>query len=187
MPQELPEPLATVAEPAPPEPAPPAIPEVNFSNPAAVRTALMASLLGYLLLSLPVPLPFIWPLVALMATGVLAVYLYQRRTGLRLSVLAGARMGWLTGVFTFSIATIFFTLLVAAVSSQGGLSNYYREHLPGLKEGDPNVEKVLEYLQNPAGLGLFLFLSLAVLFVMFTLLPTIGGALGAKVFERDRA
>ncbi len=186
-------PAEAIPEAAPPEPpaaAPPvaaAIAEVNFSNPAAVRTSMLASIIGFLLVSFPVPLPIIWPILALLLAGMLAVYIYQRRTGQSLSVSAGARMGWLTGIFTFAIATIFFTLFVYSVSTQGGLSNFYREHLPGLKPGDPNVEKVLEYLQNPAGIVVFLFLSLAVSFVMFTLLPTLGGALGAKMFERDHA
>lgn len=160
--------------------------EVSFGNPAAVRTAVVSSLIGYVLISFPVPLPIIWPIIALISTGVLAVFLYQRRTGQNLTLHGGARIGWLTGVFTFAIATVFFTLGVFLISQQGGLSNFYREHLPGFRAGDPNLEKVLEYLQNPAGLGVFLFLSLGVLFVMFTLLPTLGGALGAKVFERDR-
>lgn len=182
--EQIDESPATASQPETPPAAPLA---VNFSNPAAVRTAVLASLIGYLLLSFPVPLPIIWPLIALIAAGGFAVYLYERRTGESLSVLSGARMGWLTGVFTFAIATIFFTLGVLLISQQGGLANFYREHLPGIRVGDPNMEKVLEYLQDPAGLGVFLFLSLAVLFVMFTILPTLGGALGAKVLERDKA
>jgi hypothetical protein len=172
-----------VIVPAPAESKP--VLEVGFRNPIAVRTAFWAALLSWILISIPVPLPIVWPVLALLGTGLFSVYLYRRRTGEDLSVIGGARMGWLTGIFTFAISTVFFTAAIVMISSQGGLSNFYREHLPGIRPDDPNIGKVVELLQNPAGVGMFVFLSLGVLFVMFTIFPTLGGALGAKMLERD--
>ncbi|MDX1982196.1 MAG: zinc ribbon domain-containing protein [Bryobacteraceae bacterium] len=181
-----PEPAPVAAEiPLEAPPAAKPVLEVGFGNPIAVRTAFWAAVLSWILISFPVPLPIIWPVMALLGTGLFSVYLYQRRTGESLSVIGGARMGWLTGIFTFAISTVFFTLAILLISQQGGLSNFYREHLPGIRPDDPNIDKVLEYLQNPAGLATFVFLSLGLLFAMFTIFPTLGGALGAKVFERD--
>lgn len=160
--------------------------EINFRNSAAVRTALITALITSVLSSLPIPPQGVWLLISLLMAGFMAVFLYIRRTGQSLSVVSGARMGWITGVFSFAIATIFFTLSVLLITNRGGFSTFYREQLQGRMARDADVEKFLELLQNPAGLGTVLFLTLGLLFVLFTIFPTLGGALGAKVFARDR-
>ncbi|HUQ91342.1 MAG TPA: zinc ribbon domain-containing protein [Bryobacteraceae bacterium] len=160
--------------------------EINFRNPAAVRTALITALITSVLSSLPIPPQGVWLLISLLMAGFMAVFLYIRRTGQSLSVVSGARMGWITGIFSFAIATIFFTLSVLLITNRGGFSTFYREQLQGRMARDADVEKFLELLQNPAGLGTVLFLTLGLLFVLFTIFPTLGGALGAKVFARDR-
>ena len=38
--------------------------------------------------------------------GFLAVFLYRRRTGQRLSVASGARLGWICGIFGFVIVAV---------------------------------------------------------------------------------
>lgn len=162
--------------------------EINFRNPVAVRTALLTALLGTLLTSLPIPPVWLWPFVSLILAGFLAVYFYRRRTGVHLSIIAGARMGWLTGIFSFAFVTVFFTLLVVAISAnQGGFSAFYQEQLKGMVQVQNNadMERFLKELQTPAGLGSVLFTSLAMLFILFTTFPTLGGALGAKLLGRD--
>ncbi len=63
-------------------------------------------------LALPQALIFVW----LAAAGFLAVFLYRRSTGQRLSVMNGARLGWISGIFGFVIVTIILTLFVIALS-----------------------------------------------------------------------
>lgn len=92
-------------------------------------------------------------------------------------------MGWITGVFCFAIATVFFTISVLTIAKGGGLAAFYREQLSARGAGDANIEQFLEVLQNPLGLGTVLLLSLIFVFVFFTLLPTLGGALGAKLLK----
>lgn len=170
--------------------APPLIPpraEINFRNPAAVRTALLMALVGSLLSSLPIPPQPLWLLVSLMLAGLLASFLYVRRTGETLSVLGGARIGWITGIFSFLIATIFYTLAVFVISRNAGIATFYREQLKGRVGSEADLERFLEILQSPAGLGTVLFLTLGMLFVLFTVFPTLGGALGARLFARGRS
>ena len=163
--------------------------EVSFHNRIAVRTGLLAAIVASLLISIPIPLylNIVWVLVCQIGAGFLAVFLYRRRTGQELSVKRGARMGWITGVFNFVIFTVFFTITLFTLSSRGDLSRYYREQLRAQGAmAEVDLEKVLSILESPAGLGAIIFLTLAAMFVFFTLLPIVGGAMGAKVLEKER-
>ncbi len=183
--------LETEAEPQVVTIAPPVIaappPEINFHNTAAVRVGFLAAGIASLLITVPLPAVFAmgWLLVWLLASGFLAVWLYRRRTGQELSVRSGMRMGWITGIFCFVIATLFFTISVLTISSKGGLAAFYREQFSARGAVDANVEEFLKVLQNPAGVATVILLSLFFVFIFFTLLPAIGGALGAKVLEKD--
>ena len=161
--------------------------EINFHNPIAVRTALITAMLGFVLGSLPIPIPGLWLITSLLLAGFLAAFLYMRRTGQSLSVVAGARIGWITGLFSFTIATIFFTLTMLLIAGEGGFLTLFRDQMRERGAREADLDQMLRILQTPAGLGGFLFLGLALLFVTFTIFPTLGGVLGAKVFARDRA
>jgi hypothetical protein len=52
--------------------------------------------------------------------------------------------------------------------------------------GSPEMASQLEaLLNNPAGLGMLVFGTLFLMFIMLTALMAVGGALGAKVLERE--
>lgn len=159
-------------------------PEINFHNPVAVRTALITAMLGSVLSSLPIPPPGLWLLISLILAGFLAVFLYTRRTSQVLSMVAGARMGWITGLFSFVISTV---LLTFSVLVKGGFAAFYKEQMQAHMSHNPDMEQFLQLLQSPAGLAVVLFLTLGMLFIFLTVFPTLGGILGAKVLERDRA
>lgn len=158
--------------------------EINFHNPVAVRIALITAMLGSVLSSLPIPPPGLWLLISLILAGFLAVFLYTRRTSQVLSMVAGARMGWITGLFSFVISTV---LLTFSVLVKGGFAAFYREQMQTHMTNNPDMEQFLQLLQTPAGLAVVLFLTLGMLFIFLTVFPTLGGMLGAKVLERDRA
>jgi hypothetical protein len=148
--------------------------------------AFLAAGIMTLLLAFPVPGIFagIWQLVMLPAGGFFAVYLYGRRTGEAVSVRAGARMGWITGVLFFAIITVFFTVSIIRIATEDGLPAFFREMVA--KQGTPDLmNQFNEILSNPAGVATLLFGMLIGFFVMFTLLPVVGGALGAKVLEKE--
>ncbi len=164
-----------------------ALPEVSFRNRTAVRIGLLAAAIASLLISLPMPVyvNLVWMFLCLSGAGFFAVYLYRRRTGVELPARAGARMGWITGIFCFAFATVFFTITVIAISMRGGMAEFYREQLAGRAAGEMELEEVFKVLESPSGLAAILFFSLLLLFVFFTLLPTLGGAMGAKVLEKE--
>lgn len=160
---------------------------VNFRNRTAVRIGLLAAAIASLLISLPMPMyiNLVWMVVCLAGSGFFAAYLYRRRTGRDLPTRAGARIGWITGVFCFAFAMVFFTITVIAISMRGGLAEFYREQLSSQASGGVDLEEMFRVLESPSGLAVILFLSLLLLFLFSTLLPTLGGAMGAKVLEKE--
>ncbi len=176
----------------PPPPAPVSIPvpaaqveqhpPIGFRNRIAVRIALIAAGAICVLISVPLPgaISTIWQIVLLLAGGFGSVYIYVRRTGEPVSVRSGARMGWLTGIFCFVFITLLFTFVVFVFSTEAG-----RESMSQALQLKPGSEDVVrqfdEMIKTPAGV----FGPLLGFFVLLTSLPAIGGALGAKVLERE--
>jgi hypothetical protein len=151
----------------------------SFHNPVAVRVGFFAASLASLLSSLPLlNLGFvIWWLSA----GFFSVHLYRRRTGESLTVKSGARLGWITGVLTFVIFTVVFTVSIAS----GDFPSAYRERLNSVPVQNQDMQQAMDLLQTPAGLALFLFFVLLFLFMLVTSTCTAGGALGAKILEKE--
>lgn len=163
----------------------PSITEINFRNPIAVRTGLTVALVAFLLMMLT-PLPpslkiICFPVYAV-AAGFAAAYIYGRRTGARLGLESGARIGWITGIFEFTLMLTLFCVIIVSVSSQnGGMAGFLRES--GGKM--PNADQMIKALEDPTTMIGGLVVTLIVFFFMFALLPMVGGALCAKVLEKD--
>ncbi len=168
-----------VAPPPPPLPAvPPQFPPIGFHNRIAVRIALLFGLLSLImsgLLGQMVPAMFlIWLIVA----GFLCVLLYRRRTGQRLSMLHGAHLGWICGLFVFAIVIVLFT--VGVVSDPSALDKM-REQLKEAQGSGVDVNQVVDALRTPSGI----VFGLLGAFLLLTALPAFGGAIGAKILDRD--
>ena len=147
-----------------------------------MRIALVAAALIWILLLLSVRsvLGALSLLILPLAGGFVSVYLYSRKTGKEISVGNGARMGWLTGMFCFVSFAILFTIAVAMMASASGRAMLAKS-LSENPKGDEIMRQVEENIGTPAGVLGPLLMS----FVLFTSLPTIGGALAAKVLEKD--
>lgn len=175
------EPLFAEADALPPPPpapsAPSAPPPIDFRNPLAVRVGFLAALLASLLNTLLVYACPLW----LVASGFLCVYVYHRRTGQVMSVGNGARIGWITGLFSFVIFTVLFTLTFVSQVRSGELF----EHVKDVPFFQGSAQQLRELFSNPLYLTLNVLLSLAILFVVFAMLSIAGGALGAKVLNKD--
>ena len=166
-----------------PAPPPPQITEISFRNRTAVRVCFLAALIAFILFVLPLPFPLPRLMVAFLAAGFLAVYLYGRRTGQTLSIRSGARMGWITGIFSFVIVTVQFTAAVLATSKDGGIAALMKAQLPA---SDARSQEVLKLLQEPSALAVMMIFVLLMMFLLLTVLPTLGGALGAKVLAKQQ-
>jgi hypothetical protein len=160
--------------------------EIGFGNRVAVNIALLCASLTSLMMSVQLGVfTGFWVILMLLVSGFGAVYLYQRRSGVDLSVRSGARMGWMTGFFCFLILMVLFVIQVARASREGGLSAYYREQFQAHAGGDAAVQEAMRILESPAGVAALIALTLIFAFLMFTSIPMAGGALGAKVLEKE--
>jgi len=181
------EPPAEEALQAPPLPIPPQpVPEIGFHNRPAVRSAFLAAALSSLLISLPTPIMLTapWMLVWLMLAGFFAVRFYLRRTGMPVTVRGGFRMGWITGIFCFVIAMVFFTITIISISSGEGLAAFYRKQFAGRAPAGVDLNQMLAMLETPSGLAMILVFALLAQFLMYTLQPTIACALAARMLEK---
>ena len=180
--------LAEEPEPLPPPPLLPAVspilvaPEIGFHNRLAVRIGFIAAFTAVVVSQIPLPFALLRILVVFVAAGFLAVLLYSRRSGHILTIRGGARLGWITGIFSFVLFMALSTAGLIALSSQGGLAKSIQSQLPA---GDARTQMLGQVLNDPANLVALVLFSLIVMFVVLTALPIIGGALGAKVLERD--
>jgi hypothetical protein len=181
--------IVSVEEPesAPAPPPIPAIvakavepPAIGFHNGPAVRIALSMGFLAFLCMMVVgrLPAPQALSFVCLSAAGFLAVFFYRRTTGQRLSVVNGARLGWISGIFGFAIVTIILTIMAIALSEPSVVAQLREQ----AKTSDAaTLEKIIQALHNPADLTSIVGLT----FLLFTILPAFGGAVGAKLLDRD--
>jgi hypothetical protein len=168
-----------VIAPLPPPPAEP--PPISFRNPAAVRVALATGVPVVLLTGLLSAVAGALTIVVPLAGGFFAVYLYRRRTGERITVLAGARLGWISGIVVFAILTVLLTVMVLMLSQPDFVQSMRDQMAKMSSVSQEDLTKGIELLRTPSGLGLALLDA----FVTYTLLTALGGAVGAKFLNRN--
>lgn len=154
---------------------------LSFRNPIALRAGLLAAALLCLIMLIPgvVYGSVLWWLGA----GFFSVWIYKRRTGQRLTVRGGARMGWITGVLSCALVTLLFVVLMVAIQRVGltALKDGLRDLAVQQSKVDEAV-KAFKVLQNPVEV----LRALVPIFFLMTLTCTAGGALGAKILGKDR-
>jgi hypothetical protein len=160
--------------------------EIGFGNRPAVNIAVLCAAVSSILMSVPLGVfTGFWVVFTLLASGFAAVYFYKRRWGAELSVRGGARMGWMTGFFCFLILMVLFTIQVVGASRERGLGAYYKEQFQAHASGDAALQEAMKVLETPAGIAALIALTLIFALLMFTSIPMVGGALGAKVLEKE--
>lgn len=172
-----------VEESPPPVLAPPPVqqfPPIGFHNRIAVRIALLTGIFSLFVLTilgsvLP-PAFLLW----LVGAGFLAVFLYRRRTGERLSIVSGAHLGWISGIFGFAIIMVLLTLVILVVSDPSRLESM-RQQVQMSTSQKAEFDQIAALLKNPAAIAT----GVVEMFLIFTLLPAFGGALGAKFLDKD--
>lgn len=180
----------------PGEVQPPAQP-VTVGTPAASRAldwshALPAALWAGVLLAISWVVPYSGYFLWIMAAGILAVALYNRRAGdATVTSANGARIGAVCGLFGF--------VGFAGIMSVGLLilrgSTKFRELLQqavqqaAANNPDPAAQEMLAKMTTPAGLALLVTLVLILFLIGFVALGSAGGAIGAWMFspKKDRS
>jgi hypothetical protein len=175
---DVPTPVAAAPATAPPPTG------VSWRNPVAVRVASLAGGLSSLLILLPVPPPInvIWAFLILIAGGFWTVHLFRKRTRVEVSVRNGARLGWMAGVFSFIVLLVVFTINIVLITTVSELREAFDAVV---RSNSPEVVKEYEaMMSSPAGLAALVMAAL-LMCIMLPICSTIGGALGAKVLEKE--
>jgi len=171
-------------EPVESAPAPPPLPielaplpvAIGFKNPLAVRIGLVMSIATFLVALIVGPFIILWMLVA----GALGAWFYGKRTGEQLTPLGGARLGWITGVFTILLVLMSIAAAALAVTDPAFVETFTAQ-MRQRGAGDA-AQQFVKALQNPGQLAqVVLQVSL-----LCGLLPVLGGMLGAKLLGRPR-
>ncbi|MBI3278949.1 MAG: zinc ribbon domain-containing protein [Acidobacteria bacterium] len=156
-------------------------PQISFRNPTAVRVGLLTAALMCILFPFAAVMPLgpFFQLLLLLGGGFWSVWVYNRRSHVFLTPAHGMRLGWIAGLFAFVIAVVLFTISMIGLSMGPGLGAL-RDLLA--EQGNAEMlDEAVRFLQSPAGIVMVLFVN----FFFLTLLPALGGALGAKVLEKE--
>ena len=162
---------------------PPEAVPVEMRNRIAVRSALVAAALSQLLLNLLPVLSFVPVLggtlvllgffVLILGGGWYASFLFQRRSGEPASLRSGARLGWICGIFSFVICTIFFSLSALALVNSSSALEANRKNAAALGLPADVMDQMMSVIRNPFALVLLLFF----LFFLLTAMSSLGGLL----------
>lgn len=177
--------ILAVEEPIPaPDVVPPSLPTpiapaIGFHNRHAVKIALLAGILSVVLSAITGQVAAASGPIWLIAAGFWAVFVYRRRTGERLTAMNGAHLGWISGVFVFVIVAVMMTILAMALSDASAV-DAMRDQWRHYGKSEAELNQLLTNFHNP----LNILAALPLFFLLFTLLPAFGGALGAKLLDR---
>lgn len=182
-----PEPLAPIAI-TPDEVTGQQAPESASSQPTpiqwsqALRPAALAGLVAALVMVVPVGAFGL----GLLAAGGLSVLLYRKRNpGANLTPGMGARLGMASGAVGFGIFALLTSVEMVVSRSGGQLRETLQKAIQQApRSSDPQAQEILEYFKTPSGLVVMFILSMAVLFVIFLICSSLGGALGAVLLRR---
>jgi hypothetical protein len=117
--------------------------------------------------------------IVLCAAGFAATRLYNNKAQQPLTAAGAARLGWMTGLWLFLAFAIMFALTAIIVADPQGW-----EQIRGMWARFPQASPLASMSQHQ--ILMQLLLALPFFFLLFTLLPGLGGILGAK-FPRRRS
>lgn len=169
--------LETPAYDGPPEP-------IDLRNRTAVRLAFFAAAMLFPLVLLPVPL--LLKSVLLAGGGFFASWMYQRRTQTRLGYLNAFRLGWISGLMLFLLVLGFYAIGIAIISFSGG--NLLSQLMEGMQASgaaaslpEEQLKLMQEVFSDGAKLFMVLLVALFLVFLYFTALAGLGGAIAARL------
>lgn len=158
---------------AEPEPAPAPTPVyVVVEQPRADGFKLRQAILLALPVAAGATMLFFLPFVNWIGGGFVTVLWYRKRTGERINVAAGMRMGWITGLMMFAMVALFIGGFAALMHSMGGVAAVQAQFKSAI---DANTVEALKMIEND------LSKALVVYFLVINLLSAAGGAIGAAM------
>jgi phosphatidylglycerophosphate synthase len=158
--------------------------DVDFGTPGALRSCYWSAAFAAIFMNLP-PLTLLF-FIIYPAAGFHAVYSFRRRSQREVKVRAGAKLGFMTGVIAFALMLVLVAMATLSLDSDG-LKLAFEESAVTLEaDGQPEIAADIRELgENRSALAVIILFGLIIFFAISTGFTTVGGALGAKVLERD--
>jgi hypothetical protein len=147
---------------------------ISFRNSRAVWISVLVAALALFAVGIAARLSPYLTFLVLPAAGMIAVKLYRGQSAEALSPAAGARLGWMTGLWLFLIVLVLVAAFSVIVASPEGRQM--------LKDA-PGSADALKLLTNPHDFAVTLPLMLFQMFLFVTVLSGLGGMLGARLFR----
>ncbi len=149
----------------------------------AVKPALLAAAVGVVLMALR-----LYPFVAMLVMGFLAVLLYQQsRPGAPLKTAIGIRLGALSGLFASGFMTLLMVLGTLIPDVRDKLHEKtieYFQQAAATQPDNPQIRALLEQLKTPEGYMAIMIALGVLLLALSIVLGSVGGALGATILGR---
>lgn len=123
---------------------------------------------------LPALMPILMPVVLLVA-GFIVPAAYRRQTRQPLTTAAGARLGWMMGVWFFLGGVIIAALMLLALSTPAGET--------AMQQLQSNPQFAQLKIVTAHDLETSLAMSALPTFLLVTLLPGVGGMIGARFWN----
>lgn len=134
----------------------------------AVRAALQAGVLGVFIAMLPI--------LGILLTGTLAVFLYRRKNGFDLPAALGARVGAAAGVVVFAINAMLVIPIIVFHAQQECVDRIVEvAQKYGINTATPQFQANIHELFTVSGLAAF--------FISTVVLASIGGAIGSLLLR----
>jgi hypothetical protein len=156
--------------------------QVTFGTPGALRSCYWSAAFAAIIMSLPYASLLCF--IVYPAAGFYSVHTFRRQTRKPVTLRAGAKLGFLTGVITFALLLILLTIASTMPGSPGISATLDELEKSFEQQGDAELVAWVQDLRtDPTALGFLALISLSVGFGVTTGFATAGGALGAKVLE----
>jgi len=152
---------------------------ISFKNARAVMITMLAAATCLIALTaICLVAPLLAPLV-LCGAGFMAAKLYPGSSSEKLSTAAGARLGWMTGLWIFLVVVVICAFTAVYVANPQGWD--------ALKEAWSRMPQTANLNLSQHDFLVQMLIELPFCFFLLTLLPGLGGMLGAKLSARKRA
>jgi hypothetical protein len=153
-------------------------PPIGFSNPEALRAAAVSASMATVaavLTGIPA-LMFLWFFLA----GGYAVMIYNRRVGSPPAPAAGARLGWMAGVFISVLLLI--TITIEVVTTGDALLVEIKKAAETVQLDAEAKAQFKKMIEDPSYLAFLTIASACVGFLFISALTTMGGFFGTRFF-----
>ncbi len=151
---------------------------VSFRDSRAVLISILAAAGAFVgMTAAGLIAPVLIPVI-LCAAGFLAVRFYRGQSAEPISTVAGAQLGWMTGLWIFVVVAVICAMLAIYVANPQGWEQL-KLNLAQLHQSPALPGSQHDFLMQ-------LLLNVPLSFFFLTLLPGLGGVLGAKLSARRR-